>query len=951
MRAPFLEILARFLVKEDPDEMESMCILLPNRRSGLFLRHHLSSLVQENRWMPEVFSMGEFIEHLSPLAPCSSLDAVLGLYKLYGKMRPNPEGIDEFFHWGEMMLRDFDELDKYLVDPDQLFRNLSDLKELEDPLAGMDQAQLAFIRQFWEGFQAGADSPEKQKFLQIWDLLPRLYALLRQDLLEDGAGYPGMLYRELCESIARGNEQKLPWKRILVVGFNALNAAEIQIFHWLKRRGAWFFWDYDHSYLDDSLQEAGRFLRDNLRRFPPRVHLDHFRREGHPGLRIFELPTDILQAKTAHRILEESAAVREDSCTDTAVVLCDEELLMPVLLSLPSSPEETNITMGYPLASTSLAAFLNALFRLQHNARTSSDGRLSFYHRDVRSLLMHPYTDGGAAKGAHPLLEQMTRQNLVRIEATLFAGELERLIFQKPGTQAELFAYLKQIFAHLMAREEAEEKGMEQLQGEFMARFLGELHVLESSLTDGPEFPVELLQNLLRRMVRTLRVPFEGEPLSGLQLMGILETRLLDFRHVVLLSMNEEIMPAGSDAQSYIPYALRRAFGMPGKEEKEAIYAYYFYRLLQRADQVDLLYNSSTEGMRSGEMSRYLQQLVFSRGIRPIQPGMEVKARPRPVLEVPHDTFVDERLKSYLGSGSEQSYLSPSAINAYVSCSLKFYFRYLAGIGEVDQVSEEMDPSGFGTVVHESMKVLYGELGKEGGEWIRKEALQKLLASPRLREVLQEEFLREQKGKGSIEGRNLIILEVMERYLKHIIRHDLKLVPFRMVSAENKYLRSLPLRWGKDQVQVWLGGKIDRVDEVDGRLRVIDYKTGKAKTSFGSLEELFDGGRESRNGAALQTLLYAWLLGESHPGEPIAPGLYVMQDLLEDDSDPLLRWGPPQGKTPIRDFAELESEYLGLLTEKLEELFNPAHPFVQTTNEKLCRHCDYAPICGKSRFD
>ncbi|MEN8156760.1 MAG: PD-(D/E)XK nuclease family protein [Bacteroidota bacterium] len=956
MMQPILELLARYLTDEPVTNSGETTIILPNRRAGLFLQRHLARHTREVGWLPRIYSITEFIEAHSRLETADPVELLFTLYDIYREVHTQPESLDEFYYWGEIMLNDFDELDKYLVEPELLFRNIVELKEIDEPLAGLDQEQLSFIRQFWEGFHQGRDTPEKEQFREIWSLLPLLYSKLREELNSRGEGYQGMQYREITERIKKGNIRKPECERIIVAGFNALNGCEKRIFSWLKQHGALFFWDYDLRYIEESTDEAGRFMRDNLTRFPPPLQLEPFRgMENEKEIRIFELPTDVLQTKTVHRILMQKEVSTMTDCTDTAVVLCDEALLMPLLMSVPDTIEEVNVTMGYPMSNTPVFGFVDALFRLQHNMRRGPGEEVSFYHKDVQAILMHPYMEKPGEGSAHPLVEQMAAGNLIRVERSFFKSEFEKMIFRSVDKSEELIGYLRGIFLHILANLAGEEqKVLPGLHREFVFRMLVHLNKLETQLTARPDMPMQVLERLFRRVVATLRVPFEGEPLSGLQLMGFLETRMLDFKHVILLSMNEEVMPASPFRQSYVPYALRLAFGMPAREDMDAIYAYYFNRLLQRAEKVDLLFNSTSEGVRTGEMSRYLHQLIYSRGIGVIRPGMDMMAREVPGVVVEHTPEVDLKLRRYFPEEGGTRYLSPSAINTYIDCSLKFYLRYLAGIGESDQVQEEIDAAGFGTVVHDAMKLLYEEIAEKNHGILEGQDLRQLHDSDRIKEVLTRLFRDEHyKGRKNavIEGRNIIILRVMMRYLKKIIRTDITVAPVTLVSAEKNYQRELAITTGGQCITVRIGGTIDRVDRVGGRLRVIDYKTGGAGTGFPSLESLFDGTHNNRNGAALQTLLYGWLVSDKHPGEPVTPGLYVMKALYKSGFDPVLTMGSNRQKQPVDSFASVEEEFLERLGEVLEKLYDPLVPFEQAENETRCRYCDFRGICNRTSID
>jgi hypothetical protein len=953
---PILETLAKHLLDTAREELGDTRIILPNRRAGLFLQRHLSGNITKTSWAPQILTISEFINELSLLESVDPLDLSFTFYDVYGSSVEHPESMDDFYLWGEMMLRDFDELDKYLVDADMLFRNIMDLKELEEPLAGMEPDQLEFIRQFWAGFHGGQRTREKEEFLKSWVLLPQLYKNLRTELEARGEAYPGMQYREIAERTFRG-EVDLLWEgRTIVAGFNALNRCEKVIFSALQEHGAEFYWDHDREYSSSPVKEAGRFLRENMKHYPPAADLEEFSGLGaQKKFRIFELPSDVLQAKMVHRILEEKDPARAEDCTETALVLCDEELLLPVMMSLPGNWTDINVTMGYPMKNTPVYAFVDMLLRMQHNLRRDSSGKVRFYHKDVLSILLHPYFRYMKEEGGMDLSQEILRKNMITVEQELFQGSFEQAVFRPVSNAGELIGYLKKLFGLLLENLSA---GREHLQDDldrsFIFHLLTHLNRLEYLVDQRSGLSAGILERFLKKLLGTIRIPFEGEPLSGLQVMGILETRLLDFRHVILLSMNEEIMPATGSAQTNIPYSLRLAFRMPAKEDKDAIYAYYFYRLLQRAERIDLLYNGGTEGLRTGEMSRYLHQLILGRGLQVIRPGLEVRARENPILLIPHGRHADLALERYLVTGGEDAYLSPSAVNTYIDCSLKFYLRYIAGIGEPDQISEELDPAGFGTVVHDTLKDLYNEIAERNRQELSRQELSALLKSERPERVLKERFMMQHfKGGsgGELEGRNIIIFRVMLRYLRKIIGTDLALSPLELVSAEDDYRRTLSLEVDHKRLHVRLGGKIDRIDRVNGLLRVIDYKTGQTSQRFTTLESLFMRDYGSRNGAAMQILFYAWLARASHPHDGVLPGLYTMKGLFEEHFDPALSMTSRGKGGRIASFEDLEIAYLEQLRAVLGELFDPSVPFEQRKEDKICTYCDFAELCQRRSID
>jgi len=956
MMQPLLETLAIHLVQTASGELGKSRIILPNRRAGLFLQRHLALHITRTDWAPSIYTISEFIDESSQLELADPLDLFFTLYDIYHDSVEHPDSLDEFYLWGEMMLRDFDEMDKYLVDADMLFRNIIDLKALEEPMAGLEADQLEFIRQFWTGFHWGEATPEKQLFLKSWLLLPVLYKGLRSVLAARGEGYQGMRYREIVERTIEG-EMDYSWEgRTIVAGFNALNSCEKRIFAALQKQGAEFYWDYDHQYTDRAGKEAGRFLRDNMEQFPPAAKLQEFRGlEKEKEFRIFELPTDVLQAKTIHRILESKEPETLRDCTDTALVLCDEDLLLPLMMSLPADTGEINVTMGYPMKNTPVYSFIDTLLRLQHNIRKASGGKVHFYHKDVMAILLHPYFRKMKEASTEDLSREILQNNLIMVDQDLFQEELERAIFRPVEDADDLLEYLKTLFMHILETLAGKEELMQQsLDRAFILQLLTHLNKLERIITRRPGISAVILERLLKKLLAALRIPFEGEPLSGLQMMGILETRLLDFKHVIFLSMNEEVMPAAHSVHSNIPYSLRLAFRMPAREDMDAIYAYYFYRLLQRAERVDLLFNGGTEGMKSGEMSRYLHQLIFSRKLEVIRPGLEVHAREVPPIRIEHTGRAAEKLEQYRTDRQDGRYLSPSAVNTYIDCSLKFYLRYIAGIGEADEISEEIDAAGFGTVVHDTLKELYSEIADRNARQVSREELARLKDSSKAEEILRKVFLKQHfKGRKRevLEGRNILIFQVMLHYLEKIIKTDLAIAPFELVSAEDEYSRTLKIDANNDELEIRLGGKIDRIDRLGGHLRVIDYKTGQTSQNFSTMESIFDGSNASRNGAAMQTLYYAWLVGEEYPGEKVMPGLYTMKGLFEEQFDPALNMTSLKKEGRIDSFSKFEEPFLKLLKEALHELYDPGVPFVQRANDKKCTYCDFATLCQRKKID
>ncbi|MCK5692435.1 MAG: hypothetical protein KAI08_06285, partial [Bacteroidales bacterium] len=508
MTEAILKRLADYLLRTAKEGEDDLLVILPNRRAGLFLQRYLSESTDSSMWMPRVSGIGDFIESESELRLSDPVELQFRLYDIYSTMVEEAEPLDQFMPWGEMMIRDFDELDKYLVDAEQMFRNIRDLKALEEPLAGLEPEQLIFIRQFWEGFYEGDMTPEKRQFLQTWELLPRLYKKLQEELRSGGEGYQGMQYRELAERILKGEKAFERGGRTIVAGFNALNRCEKVIFSTLREHGAAFFWDYDQRYLEDGGEEAGRFLRENIKRFPEAEKLEDFRGlDMEKQFRIFELPTDVLQSKTVYHLLKDEDPALLSKSTDTALVLCDEELLLPVLMSLPDGVEEVNITMGYPMKNTPVFSFLDSLLRLHYHVRKKSDGSTRFYHKDVNDILQHPYFRKMLGDGSGELSKRILSENMYMIDRELFTGELERMIFRPLENAASLLDYLRRIFTHLLELIAGRENHHEDvLDREFCFQLLKQVNKLERMNEGRSDISFHLMERLLRRSLQNLRI-------------------------------------------------------------------------------------------------------------------------------------------------------------------------------------------------------------------------------------------------------------------------------------------------------------------------------------------------------------------------------------------------------------------------------------------------------------
>jgi CRISPR/Cas system-associated exonuclease Cas4 (RecB family) len=948
----FLEALAKYITTRAEGDPAGRCFVFPNRRSGLFFKRFLVKHTKGTGWSPRILTINELMTELSGYQQADPLDMLFTLHDIYTAKAAFPEPFDTFYAWGEMMISDFDTLDKYMVDPDAIFRNIRELKEIDENFGGLEEEQVAFIRKFWKSFHQGDVTKEKELFLATWKLLPELYHALKELLAEKGEGYEGMMYRAVAETDMATLFERLVDTHYYFVGFNALSKSEKMLFGKLQKRGlASFFWDYDQEYISDASMEAGRFLRENIVQFPPPADLGVFSNlKTDRDIRIFDLPSDILQSKTIHKLLSERKSTITEA-NDTAIIACDENLLMPVLVSLPEQIDLVNITMGYPFSNTPLFSFVESILRLYRNKRVSKSGTFSFYNKDVLSVLNHQYFKLISDEDPTALAHKIVYENRVYVEPSFFNGGFAAVIFREVTTVDQLCRYLDDLLQHILGRLLNEEGHQyRELEKEYILVVQGRLNKLSQIIQERRELEPETFMRLFRKIMWNQRIPFTGEPLAGLQVMGILETRLLDFENVIMLSVNEDVMPKSSAGSTFIPYSMRYAYGLPVREDMDAIYAYYFYRIIQRAGKVDLLFKSASEGVRSGEMSRYLYQMQYDYDAKVIRPVMPVSASETQPVIIKKTPEILAKLERFIAGAEGDKYLSPSALNTYIECSLKFYFRKIAQIQEQEELLEELDAIGFGNILHTTIHRLYEQLSA-GQPQITREELLALssgdLLDKKLEEVFVNEYFRSGKRR-TIEGRNLIILAILKKYLLKIIETDAAIAPLELVSMEEDYKMERGIATPAGRIVVRLGGKIDRVDRPEGDItRIIDYKTGGSELKFESIASLFDREQKGRNKEAFQAFLYALLYLERHPEEPVQPGLYVVRKMFGEDYSSRFMMGGSGKKQPVLSFNEYVEEFSEHLAVILTELYDPTVPFVQTEVLDHCKYCDFKEICDR----
>lgn len=956
----FLKLVAADLYKHTEGNLAHTAVVFPNKRAGLFFNEYLAQESDSPIWSPAYVSISELFRSLSPWEVGDPVKLVCELYKIFRRETQSTETLDDFYFWGEMLISDFDDADKNKVDTDKLFSNLQDLRNIMDDYTFIDDEQEEAIRQFFQNFSIERRTALKERFISLWDVLGNIYKGFRESLASQNIAYEGMMYRHVIEHL---DVDKLPYEKYIFVGFNVLNKVEHTLFTQLKDAGkAVFYWDYDEFYMKENRQavthEAGEFIRRNLRDFPSPLSGELFKNLSKPKeVHYIASSTENAQARYLPQWIRNNLTTPEK---ETAVVLCNEALLQPVLHSLPAEVKHVNITMGFPLSQTPVYSFLITLLELHTHGFNFKSGRYTF--QSVVTLLKHPYTR--QLTGQAELLEkELTRNNrFYPLPGELGKDEFLTRLFTPLSGNLNLCIRLSETLQQVASIYQANTSGTEdtdafnQLYRESLFKAYTTINRFRT-LIEEDELTVqsETFRRLLVKVLSATNIPFHGEPAIGMQVMGVLETRNLDFRHLVLLSVNEGQLPKSGGDSSFIPYNLRKAFGMTTIEHKIAVYAYYFYRLLQRAERITLMYNTSSDGLNRGEWSRFMLQFLIEWPHPITRQFLEAGQSPQGTSPITVEKTPDvmRRMQSLFDvRANPKAKFSPSALNYYLDCPLKFYYRYVAGLSAPDEVSAEIDSATFGSIFHYAAEHIYKDLTTHG-KVINKEALETLLRNEvKLQDYVDTAFKKlffnvPQNEKPEYNGVQLINSAVIARYLKQLLQNDLRYAPFTFIASEMEVDEPIDIQTPKGVIKSRIGGIIDRMDSKDGTLRIVDYKTGGDADTPPHVESLFIPDKK-RSNYVFQTFLYAAIMCRKQPTMKIAPALLYIHRAATETYSPVIQMGEPRKpKEAVEDFSKYEKEYRERLQGLLEEIFNPEKSFTQTEIIEKCTYCDFKALCKR----
>lgn len=956
----FLKLVAADLYKHTEGNLAHTAVVFPNKRAGLFFNEYLAQESESPIWSPAYVSISELFRSLSPWEVGDPVKLVCELYKIFRWETQSTETLDDFYFWGEMLISDFDDADKNRVDTDKLFSNLQDLRNIMDDYTFIDDEQEEAIRQFFQNFSIERRTALKERFISLWDVLGNIYKGFRESLASQNIAYEGMMYRHVIEHL---DVDKLPYEKYVFVGFNVLNKVEHTLFTQLKDAGkAVFYWDYDEFYMKENRQavthEAGEFIRRNLRDFPSPLSGELFKNLSKPKeVHYIASSTENAQARYLPQWIRNNLTTPEK---ETAVVLCNEALLQPVLHSLPAEVKHVNITMGFPLSQTPVYSFLIALLELHTHGFNFKSGRYTF--QSVVTLLKHPYTR--QLTGQAELLEkELTRNNrFYPLPGELGKDEFLTRLFTPLSGNLNLCIRLSETLQQVAGIYQANTSGTEdtdafnQLYRESLFKAYTTINRFRT-LIEEDELTVqsETFRRLLVKVLSATNIPFHGEPAIGMQVMGVLETRNLDFRHLVLLSVNEGQLPKSGGDSSFIPYNLRKAFGMTTIEHKIAVYAYYFYRLLQRAERITLMYNTSSDGLNRGEWSRFMLQFLIEWPHPITRQFLEAGQSPQGTSPITVEKTPDvmRQMQSLFDvRANPKAKFSPSALNYYLDCPLKFYYRYVAGLSAPDEVSAEIDSATFGSIFHYAAEHIYKDLTTHG-KVINKEALETLLRNEvKLQDYVDTAFKKlffnvPQNEKPEYNGVQLINSAVIARYLKQLLQNDLRYAPFTFIASEMEVDEPIDIQTPKGVIKSRIGGIIDRMDSKDGTLRIVDYKTGGDADTPPHVESLFIPDKK-RSNYVFQTFLYAAIMCRKQPTMKIAPALLYIHRAATETYSPVIQMGESRKpKEAVEDFSKYEKEYRERLQGLLEEIFNPEKSFTQTEIIEKCTYCDFKALCKR----
>ena len=1000
---PFLRLLAQAFVKAHPADLHRVCFVFPNRRSGVFFSKEIAAAAGRPLLSPAITTISDFLADITGAVEVTRTEALFVLYNKYRDIfGDKAEDFDRFARWGDIILNDFNDVDKYLADPKAVFTNVRDLKSISSNYLTKEQVKVIerFFGDRWK-MHAGDDSrmwrdPDvyttsraTDKFFTIWDALPALYDSLNQELDKQGLSYSGRIYRDAAKRVAEAVPGDFPYSLYVFAGFNVLSASEIKVLKGLGDMGiADYYWDCNSPAMNDQDNKATLYIHRNMALFnKPRLDLGEPPITRFPHIEAIGIPSNTGQARYATHILSR-LGVNPRNAVNTAIVLPDEALLPSLLGSLPQSLGAVNITMGIPLRQSSIASLINMLAKMHRGVRKNREGP-GFFHEDISDIISHPLLKSAARSDTEKIAEYMLRQKRFYLPCDILSDPSSELwhpldpktgkphdpdyrpkltmLFEpipdtrSPRDMANYVGRLLDFLKTFCPKDEVQE-GMSIEEG-FITMYADLLNQLtDTTMKYGLEMSASTFFYLVGRYLATASIAFEGEPMKGLQIMGVLETRCLDFENIILLSMNEKMFPRRHYARSFIPGSLRRAFGLATVEAQDSMYAYYFFRMISRARRVYLIYDARAKSHGTGEHSRYIEQLKVlypQSGITQRVVNFGVTPPKGMAIEVRKDGRIMERINRYRTKGSRK-FLSASVINQYINCPLSFYLQHVEDLKVDDEASEYMDPSMLGTIVHAVLDTLYNGIVSTGDRFVSAGKIERALKDTQaltalINTTINSMYLKVENNPDVLSGETLLVAKAIKYYVEQVLNYDKQLGVqgrngFYFEGAEKREEHRWTVSTNPDDpgqsVTINFTQFIDRVDKVEVAtengvetvLRIVDYKTGKDRATTSKMSMLFNDASGERPKALLQLMAYCNVYLEMHnPPEPIMPVLYTVRDMNKAGF----------GINKVSCFDDLNDEFLKEFGKVIGQIFNPDSTFKQAANPKHCQWCKYAAFCHK----
>ena len=966
----FLKSIAKSFCNENTNLLKEYCFIFPNRRSCTFFEKELVSCSKEAFVLPKITTISDFLCDTTKTFEPNRIEMMLDLYDVYCSIAgDNAESFDEFSYWGDIIIGDFNDVDLYMVDAEKLFTNIKDFKEIGTDYLTIEQKEVLkqyfgdsyqlsdhSIDSFWKHSNAFKDG-DTTEYFYLWEILGKLYKQFNEKLADKGVAYTGQIYRKAVEKIKKMSADDFEFKQYIFVGFNVLSTSEYLIFDNLNTKNiADFYWDFNSPALNDTNNKANKFISKYIKKFKSKLNIEEAPIETFPNIEALAIPSNVGQVKYATHIIDKLIAenkANKNNMLDTAIVLPDENLFIPLSGSIDSEKiSNVNITMGFPVKKSLVASLLSTISRTQRQSRKIKD-EYCYYIEDIKSILSHPYIKLITNDEIINLQQYLSNNRLYFIPVSILEKYCKSLVnLFTPITKLEveeLIDYTKRILDFISIKIVPilnKETGSIELS--CINKYIEQFNQLANIIG---KYKIQLNENtfffLIDKFISGAIISLQGEPLNGLQIMGVLETRCLDFKNLIVLSMNERVFPRKHFSRSFIPYTIRKGFGMATIEHQECMYAYYFYRMISRAENVYLLYDARTTGLGSGDPSRYIQQLckVYTESKTKIKHiSFDISSTKELEIQVPKTAQIMEKLNVYRDRNSNK-YLSASAINTYLACPLKFYFEKVEGLYINDEITEFMNASTIGTVIHDIMLQIYS---KSSLKIITKDYIKKYIENKGfildkvIKEVIDKVVYHKKESSTKndenfeLEGEAFMLQDAIKHYIIQILEYDSK-QEFEFIQGEveeKKYWEDLGINFKQF---------IDRVDRIaindnESLFRIIDYKTGADQTTIDKFDSIITN---SDKKAIAQVLLYCCFYNYYHnTNEKIQPMIYTVRDINKSEIK--------VGKETLTDYTKYSEEFMTMIKNKIDELFDENIPFTQATKDTACTFCKFKDFCRTS---